>query len=246
MRLRRLAFALCLFAAATAGAQTLSTVVVPVVGSTFGPTMIRWMTDVELVNETALEMDVALELTSAPDAPAVFLTLAPGQTQRFTDIVAQAFGLDGRLSPLRVTTAGRRAITVRARAYAVRAGELSPAQPIDVYSLDTWHPMRVLDGLGFADDLRTNIGLVNLSNQDADFILGLQRVPGRNIAQTVIRVAAGSIVHMSIQSLFPLISKGYGFAVVVETPVRDTHVYASVIENATNGAKFIAPRVGTR
>ena len=232
--------------AATAGAQEVSTVIVPVAGNILGPERIRWMTDVELVNETALELDVAIELPSATDAPAFFFTLAPGQSQRYSDLVGQAFGLTGMLSPLRVTTGGRRSVTVRAHAYAVRDGERSPLQPIEVYGTDTYFPQRVLDGLEFSEERRTNIGLVNFGETDADFILHVQRIAGRDIAVTPIRVRPGAMAHTSIQSLFPLIAKGSGFSVVVETSSRDTHVYASVIENDTNSARFITPRLGSR
>jgi hypothetical protein len=232
--------------AASAGAQEVSTVIVPVAGNIIGPESIRWMTDIELSNDTALDLDVAIELSAAPDAPAFFLTLAPGQSQRYSDLVGQAFGIDGTLSPLRITTGGRRPVTVRAHAYALRGLERSPLQPIDIYSTDTYFPLRVLDGLEFSDDRRTNIGLVNFGDQDVDFVLHVQRIAGRDIAVTPVRVRAGSMVHTSIQSLFPLIAKGSGFSVVVETGARDTHVYASVIENETNGARFIAPRLGSR
>lgn len=245
MRPFRLVIAL-LFCAATAGAQEVSTLIVPVVGSTFGSGMVRWMTDVELRNETALEVDVAVELPSVPESPAFLLTLAPGQSQRFTDIVGQAFGMDAALSSLRVTTGSRRSVTVRAHAYAVHEGRVSPLQPIDVYSTDTYFPIRVLDGLAFSDAQRTNIGLVNFSEQEATFVLSLQRVAGRNLATAQIRVGAGALVHTSLQSLFPVVSKGTGFSVMVETPWRETHVYASVIENDTNGARFIVPRLGSR
>lgn len=246
--MHRLSIALILIAA-TAAAQDLppvATTVVPVVGSTFGVSMARWLTDVEIANETGLPADVAIELTSVPDAPIFFMTLGPGQTQRFTDIVGQAFGLEAALSPLRVTTGGRRSVTVRANAYAIRGTEVSPLQHIAVYGGETWFPVRVLDGLAFSDELRTNIGLANLGEQDAFFVLGLQRVPGRNVALAHIRITAGTLVHTSIQSLFPMITNGSGFSVVVETSARQTHVYASVIRNSDNGASFITPRFGVR
>lgn len=244
--MRRLLISLILFAfAAVEGrAQNLppvSTTIVPVVGSTFGVGMARWLTDVELINNTGFPADVAVELSAVPEAPVFFLTLGPGQVQRFTDIVGQAFGLDSAISPLRVTTGGRRAITVRANAYAVRAGSLSPLQHLAVYGGDTWFPTRILDGLAFSDSLRTNIGLANLGDTDTDFVLALRRVPGRNVAVTYRHVAAGELHHMSIQSLFPLITEGDGFSVVIETLSRQTHVYASVIRNEDDSATFIAP-----
>lgn len=235
--------ALILLCAATAGAQDTSTTVIPVVGSVFGPTMIRWLTDVEIVNDTGLEADIALELTAAPAGPR-FFTLAPGETQRFTDIVGQAFGLDAALSPLLITTAGRRGLTVRARAYALREAEVSPPQDIPTYGMNTWFPVRVLDGLAFDDDYRTNVGLTNMSDQPAEFRLALQRIPGRDLAVTQLRLEPGAIVHAAIQALFPLVTKGSGFSVVVYTDNRDTHVYGSVIENLTNSGRFIVPRIG--
>lgn len=241
----RLVFAFLLFAPA-ALAQEVSTTIVPVVGSIFGPTLIRWRTDVELVNDSALPADVALELVAVPNAPLFFFTLGPGEAQRFPDIVGQAFGTEAALSPLRVTTTSRRGVAVRAQAYAVRGATVSPMQALPAYDANTWFPVRVLDGLAFSEDFRTNVGLVNTGSVEAEFTLALQRIPGRNVAITHVRVAAGSLVHMSIQSLFPLITDGHGFAVVVETPHRETHIYASVIENLTNEGTFVVPRVGGR
>lgn len=247
---RSLRSALCvlLLTAGTAPAQEVATAVVPVVGSVFGATMIHWKTDVEIVNDTGRDTDVALELPFAPDQPLLLLTLAAGQSQRFSDIAAQAFGRDQVLSPLRVTTAGRRSVTVRASAYAMRddGSFFSARQPLGVYVGPSFHPTRVLDGLAFSDEFRTNIGLVNFGERDADFLLALQRIPGRTLAMTPVRVHGGGIAHLSIQSLFPLITEGSGFSVVVETLSPETYVYASVIESSEHAGRFVAPRIGLR
>lgn len=235
-----------LLAAGSAAAQDVATAVVPAVGSVFGATMIRWKTDVELVNDTGREVVVALELPLAPGIAEMATTLSPGQRMRFPD-VAQAFGLEHVLSPLVVRTLGRRSVTVRATAYAIRDGqEPSPPQPLSVFLGSSYFPTRILDGLAFSEDFRTNIGLVNFSEREAEFVLALQRIPGRTIAVSRLRVRAGGMAHASIQSLFPLITEGSGFSVVVETAARDTYVYASVIESASHAGKFIAPRVGLR
>ena len=235
-----------LLCARTAVAQEVSTAVVPVVGSVLGATMIRWKTDVELVNDTGRPTDVALELPLAPGLAEFFVTMSPGQTLRFPDI-AQAFQLDHVLSPLRVTTSGRRTVTVRARVYALRDGEPpSPSQPLTVFVGPSFFPTRVLDNLAFSEEFRTNIGLVNFGEREAEFVLGLQRIPGRTIAVSRVGVRAGGMSHMSIQSLFPLITEGSGFNVVVETASRDTYAYASVIESSNHAGRFVAPRVGLR
>jgi hypothetical protein len=229
---------------AAAQQEVTSTAVVPVVGTVYGAGIHLWKTDVELINETGGAISVALELVAVPGA-AIILDLPPGATQRFTDIVGQAFGLQLALSPLRVTTTGRRSVTVRATAYAIKNTTISRLQPLGTSYRSDYAPFRALDGLGFADDLRTNIGLVNFSDREADFFLALQRLPGRDIGVTHVRVAPESLLHISIQSLFPLIEKGEHFRVVVETAVRDTYVYASVIDNEQAG-KFVQSRVTSR
>lgn len=241
----RLVIALLLLAVPL-GAQEISTTVVPVVGSVFGASMARWLTDVELVNESSFDVDVAMELPSLPASAPIFFTLAPGQSQRFPDVIGQAFGVENGLSPLRITTSTRRGVTVRAQAYALSAAGASAPQRIDVYQGSTYFPVRVLDGLGFSEELRTSIGLVNVGEQATDFTLGLQRLPGRTIAVTHIRVGPGAVVHSAIQALFPMITSGEGFSVVIESSDRNTHVYASVVESATNSARFVTPRVGAR
>jgi hypothetical protein len=239
---------LCVLCASVVNAQEIATAIVPVVGNVFGATMIHWKTDVEIVNDTGRDTDVALELPCAPDQPLILLTLAAGQSQRFSDITAQAFGIGPVLSPLRVTTSGRRSVTVRANAYAMRddGSFVSQLQPLGVYIGPSFHPTRVLDGLAFSEEFRTTIGLVNFSEREADFLLALQRLPGRTLAVTRIRVRPNGIVHTSIQSLFPLITDGSGFSVVVETLVPETYIYASVIQSDEHAARFVAPRIGLR
>jgi hypothetical protein len=241
----RLVMLLLLFAASAAAQETVTTMV-PIVGNVPGVNVVRWLTDVEIRNDGALEADVAIELPAVPDAPLFVFTLAPGQSQRFTDIVGQAFGLQAALSPLRVTTAGNRNIRVAASAYAVIAEGAAPLQPLPVYAENTWYPLRILDGLAFSDAWRTNIGIVNFGEAPADVLFALQKIAGRNVATTPLRVPPGTVLHVPIQWLLPLITEGSGFSVLVETNARDTHVYASVIENATSRAEFVIPRIGAR
>jgi hypothetical protein len=240
-------FLLLLFATGPLAAQEVATAVVPVVGSVFGATMVRWKTDGEIVNDTGSDVDFSMELPLAPELAEMATSLGRGQSLRYPDVTGQLFGLDHVLSPLVVRTFGRRSVTVRAQVYAIRSGgELSPPSPIQTFVGPSFYPVRVLDGLAFSEDYRTNIGLVNFGQRDADFVLALQRLPGRTIAVSPVRVRANSMIHTSIQSLFPLISEGSGFSVVVETPASETYVYASVIESATQAGTFVTPRVGLR
>lgn len=242
--LYRAVLVVLLLGAAVAHGQEVSTTIVPVVGNVLGVPG-RWLTDVEIANTGVVDLDVALELPAAPAASPLFFTLSPGQVQRFPDIVGQAFGLPHALSPLRITTNSRRGVAVRAHAYPMNQPD-APRQPLDVYDGEVWFPVRVLDGLAFSDTYRTNVGLVNLGTAPADFVLALQRIPGRTVALTHIRVGPDSIIHDAVQTLFPLITAGTGFSVVIECSARDTYVYGSVIESATSSGKFITPRIGAR
>ena len=223
--------------------QTVS-VVVPVVGSTDGPNNIRWKTDIELRNDQRTEATVSLTLPTAPDQPAIITTIPPGDTVRFPDVVGETFGFDRMLSPLVVETLGRRSVNIRATAYGVRGAEVFRPQAIAIdYNNGSPMPLRILSGLSFSDDYRTNIGLANLGDTPVTFTLALQRLAGRSVAVSRIPVGPNTLYHIAIQTLFPMITAGNDFAIVVESTSRDTYVYASVVENATNTAQFVQPLV---
>lgn len=239
---------LVLFAAAAArGADVPESVIVrvPVVGSVWGIGGVRWKTDVALSNDTPGELTVRLSLpaTAAPD---FLFSIPAGATQRFSDIAGELFSLESGLSPLEIETfEAKRPVRVAATIYGVRGTELLTPEPIPVdYGSGTFYPQRSLQGLSFSETFRTNIGLANLGEHEATFILALQRLAGRNLALTRITLPPNSLKHASIQSLFPLITKGDDFTVLVETGARDTYVYASVIDNETSEARFIQPVIG--
>jgi hypothetical protein len=220
------------------------TVLVPIVGSVVGINNVRWKTDIDLFNDGRAEANVMLSLPAAPDQPFIFVTMAPGSGQHFSDIVAQTFGMDATLSPLRVTTIdSTRSVRVLANVYGVHDTEVSRPEPIAVTYGATYFPLRTLNGLSFTDAFRTNVGLANLGDHEASFTLALQRVPGRNVAVTRFKVSPNTLVHTSVQSLFPMITKGEDFTVLVETSSPDTYIYASVVDNETNQTHFIQPAI---
>lgn len=248
--------AVALLAATVAAAQTppeepdvpKAVVMVPVVGKVYGAGSVQWRTDVDLINTLGRDVMVQLTLPTASSDQFLLFPLPAGTTQRLPDIIG-SFSMDRALSPLQVTTFNSRvSVRVSATVYAVKLDDPTAAvrtEPIAVIYGDPYFPVRTLYGLSFSDNFRTNVGLANLGDTPALFTVALQRVSGRNIAVTQITVPAGTLWHTSIQALFPLITKGDDFAVLVETGYRQTYVYASVIENATNEARFIEPVIAT-
>jgi hypothetical protein len=217
-------------------------VLVPIVGSVVGINNVHWKTDIDLFNDSRSEENVMLSLPTAPDQPFILVAIAPGSGQHFSDIVASTFGLESTLSALKITTIeSARSVRVSANVYGVHDSDVSLPEPIAVTNGTAYSPLRALNGLSFSDTFRTNIGLANLGDQDASFTLALQRIPGRNVAVTRFKVASNTLVHTSVQSLFPMITMGDDFAVLVETSSPDTYVYASVVSNDTNQMHFIQP-----
>jgi hypothetical protein len=247
MSITRSAIVLLLTAVAANGADVPESVIVrvPVVGSVWGIGGVRWKTDVLLYNDSARELTVRLSLP-ATAAPEFLIPIPPGATQHFADIAAEAFSTDSVLSPLEIETfETKRPVRVSATIYGVRGTEVFSPEPIPVdYGGGGYYPQRALHGLSFSDTFRTNIGLANLAGREATFLLALQRLPGRNVAVTRITLPPNALTHASIQSLFPLITRGDDFTVIVETGTRDTYVFASVIDNVSNEARFVQPAVG--
>lgn len=229
--------------AQTAAMQSVR-VIVPVAGTVNGANEVRWRTALDLINEGRSEVTVALTLAAAPDQPAMVTTIGAGQTVHFADVAAEAFATDSLLSPIVVETLGRRSVTVRASAYGVRGDTMFKPEPIAVTYGSTFYPFRVLNGLSFSDSFRTNVGLVNLGERQATFVIALQRLPGRNVAVARVPMPPSSLWHVPIQTLFPLITKGDDFSLLIECASSDTFVYASVIENESNTATFVQPQVG--
>ncbi len=220
-------------------------VLVPIVGSVMGMNNVRWKTDIDLYNDSRTEANVMLSLPTAPDQPFILVAIPPASGQHFGDIVAETFGMSETLSPLKIVTIeSARSVRVLATVYGVRDADVSPPASIAVTYGPSYGPLRTLNGLSFSDAFRTNIGLANLGEHEALFTLAIQRVPGRNLAVTRFPVGASTLIHTAVQSLFPMITKGDDFIVIVETSSPDTYIYASVIDNQTNETHFIQPAIG--
>lgn len=244
--MRWLAALLFVAVPALADVPQMVTVVVPVVGSSIGPRNVRWKTSIELFNDMRSEATVTLSLPTAADQPIILLTIPAGGVQRFTDVVGDAFALDNLLSPLVVQTLGRRSVRVVANAYGIGPAGLTTPQPIPVADPASFYPLRVLPGVSYSDSRRTNVGLVNLGEREAVFSIALRAQDGTTSGGIRAALPPNTMWHMAVQLLFPTIKPGDNYSILVETGARDTYVYGSAIDNATNEAQFIAAVVGSR
>src|SRR3977135_3449108 len=99
-----------------------------------------------------------LALPTAPDQPFIFVSIAPGSGQHFTDIVASTFGMDATLSPLKITTIDSvRSVRVLASVYGMHDADISPPETIAVTYGANYFPLRALNGLSFRDRFPPNV-----------------------------------------------------------------------------------------
>jgi len=232
------AFALC----ATAQEPAVSEAIVPVVGSIRGLGGVVWSTDVALRNPMPYDVEVVLSLVGVPNDPFLFTTIRAGDAISLPDIPRQTFGVFGRLAPLRVQTLAASSVTVAAVVYGMT--EEGPTEPqVLTVQYGKFRPMpQTIPALYVGEQFRTNIGLVNPSENDAIVILALQKVPGRNIGVVSRAIPPRTHLQLPLQSFFPLLTEGENISLVVEHNNPEAYVYASVISNATHNARYHGPR----
>ena len=181
----------------------------------------------EIVNESGLETDVP---SSSPRYPRAGVRVHARPAMRCVyGIVVQAFGLDARsLAAARVTGEDERSRCGPRLCGDAGAGIL-PHQTIAVYGANhTFRCGHSTISLSAANTARTS-GWRTSARQTADFLLALQRVPGRNLALTHIRWPQARCSTSRFDAL-PADHRAMASRSVVETGQRETLVYASVIE----------------
>lgn len=242
----RTALALFLLVAGTLAASgqeaTVSTATVPVVGAVRGLDSIEWRTDVALRNTAAHDVEVVLTLPGVPDDPFYFTTIPAGGTIAFPDVARSTFGVVNRLSPLRIATFGTVSVTVAAVVHGLTSEGPTDPQVLTVQYGETRSMLESISGLAINDTFRTNLGMVNPTDENAEIVMALQKVAGRNIA--VVRQSIPPLTHVQrpIQDFFPLLSEGENLTLIIEHTNPGAYVYASVVANATGNARYYGPR----
>jgi hypothetical protein len=246
MRLNRVILWIVLLLPATLSAQetdnAVSRSLVPVVGSIQGMKNVRWRTDVRLYNPHKKDLEVVLTLPGVAGEPFLLTTISAGQTIWFNDVVRDAFGLSEALSPLLVQTLHSQPVSVLATIQGETVeGKSVRAQPEPTIQHQSFSSRAVLHSLAYSDDQRTNVGLANLSEVSGTFTLALQRLAGRNVATQEIVVPPGSLVQLPLNLIFPSVTKGDGFVMIVDIPNSLSYAYASVLDNETHSGSFVGP-----
>jgi hypothetical protein len=218
-----------------------STAIVPVVGAVTGRGGVQWRADVELRNTTGDELVVAVTLPTIPASGPLVFIIASGDNVVLNDIMHDAFGLDGTLAPLQITTGGRRSVSVSCVIHGIGPkGEVQPQVVSAMYS-DSFAPRSIFPGIAHDKRYRTNVGLVNLGETPSRLTLALQRLNGRNIATTTVVLPPLSLRHVPLPTLFPILTMASNLILVVESSSPSSYAYAAVLRNDTHDGVYEGP-----
>lgn len=243
MSVRLLVAALLLLSVSAAAQEpTVSEAIVPVAGSIQGLGGVVWSTDVALHNPMPFDVDVVVSLVGVPDDPFIFSSIRAGDTLTFPDLPRQTFGVYGRLAPLRVQTLASTSVTVAAVVHGLTANGATEPEVLTV-QYGRFRPMiQTLPALNVGKQFRTNVGIVNPSEEEATVLLALQKVAGRNIAVVTRSIPPRTHIQLPLDVIFPLLAEGENVSLFVEHTNPEAYVYASVISNETHNARFYGPR----
>jgi hypothetical protein len=218
-----------------------ATALVPVVGAVTGVGQVRWRAAVTITNRLPRQVDVILTMPTAPGEPFLMTSLAPGQQLVYRDISREAFGRENLVAPLLIHTLDRFSVQINA----VIEGD-GPDGPVQSQPLSTVYGLRfgpvvALPGLASTDEHRTNVGLVNLGESEATFTMVLQRLEGRNLALQRITLPPQTIIHISLQAIFPLLSEADRLTLLCESIGENAYIFASVLRNDDHSGIVIGP-----
>jgi len=206
----------------------------------------HWVSDVDLFNPTDSQLTVqAAWLPSGHDnsqAGSTMLTVPAGRTLALADVVSRTFGASGS-GAIRLETTGR--ILIASRTYNDAAsgtfGQFiagrSAGDSIGAGDQAT------LAGLIRSVDFRTNIGLANVSDENANISIDLHGASGETLATRTLTLPPWGWTQVTdIFGKEGITDIDAAFALVRNTSsTAAVQAYASVVDNRTGDPTYITP-----
>ncbi len=224
----RFALVLLFAAAPMLAAPIADTYVIPVAGHLTGANGEAWTTDVMLHNVTGQELIV--DLAGTVELNAATITVGPHASLTLTDIVRNGVGA--------IVLAGDRPFTLTSRIHTARvATEVPPVAEFIAVGGEAFLP-----GLATNARRRSNIGFFAVADKTVLRVeVTLIDVSGTSLGARIFEVPPGEMSHMqlSTRDISPAFVEGVARIRVIEGDgVLAT--YASVVDNASGDASFIA------
>lgn len=220
-----------------------SRLTVPLAGHVTGVGGIVFVTDLQIENPTGSTASGNLFFMQSGTSTVrqVSISLAPGQTANYFDVVGNRFGLVSAVGALRLETSGAPAPLLRmtSRTYA-RVGGGTFGQAVSGERDSESSASRYATGLVRSADLRTNLGAVNATSALQRFQILLYGSDGTLRANPVQReLAPGNQTQWSLTELFPSVT-GKGLTAEFR-PVSGFScplAYAAVVDNLSGDPTY--------
>lgn len=227
-------------------APTGDTLVLPAVGRAAGANSTLWRSDVTLFNPSTSYISTRVRYLVANadnrSAPARDLLLAPGSTNRVTDILTWLGNFPSGSGALEVSWFGSNAPIMTSRTYTTSVGGGTYGQSIDpiaAYSQNVYVP-----GLRSDGSFRSNLGFVNGSDSSLTASVQLLAADGHVLATTTLSLLPRSQTQSSVGGLFPGIDVTTlgTFTLAAHSDAASLFAYGSIVDNASGDPVFFAGR----
>lgn len=218
-------------------------VVVPVVARTEGEFGSRWKTDLVVTNAarsssmTPVTVFISY-MTGGAVSRTITTTLNPTETRVYRDVLSSEFGMTSGFGLVRVSTgSATQNVIARARIYntgssAGEYGQGVPGIPSDALKRD-----HLMTGLSGVDGNRTNVGIANPWNIDANYTVSLYEPNGEFRGSYTTIIPARSVNQFNTFEPFGI--SPFDGATVRITSTLGVYAYASVVRNDTGDATFV-------
>jgi hypothetical protein len=212
-----------------------------------------WRTDLEVHNAGAQTLSLsmtALKRDQANPSPSPHgFQLAGGRSQRFEDVLAGVFGMDGAAALRLVPTSG--AVMVTSRTYNNQPGGTYGqfiAGVVDDDAVPYGRSARLVQlsqSASSATGYRTNLGVVNATASSLAVEVVLYRGDGTKLGSTVVTLAGYE--YRQVDRIFTTVTSGEvsdGYAVLrTPTPGGRFFAYASVVDNRSGDPIYVPAQV---
>lgn len=228
---------------------------IPVAAHVDGENGTRWRTSLEVLNQSDVEVEIRIDLLPAGrdntgGGVQRTVLLPGGSARRFDDVVDTLFDANG-IATLRLTPSGGPVSASSRTATGAAEGGGSYGQGIPAVprsQMAAPAETRILIGLAQRDSdprlVRTNVGIVNVGDQSAEFELDFTHDDGTPIGSTTVEVPASSVTQ-TFMPIADLTDHPVDNAVVrvrALTSGVDWYAYASVVDGVSGDPSYIGCR----
>lgn len=216
-------------------------VIVPIAGRTPGAFGSEWRTDLIVTNASRTKSASVYIVLFAPDRTQMtFVELAPLGTAIYKDVLLATFGRATGSGMIRVASQSPEAlITARARIYNVGGAQGEYGQIVQGVPATKLAKEAYLSALSGVNGNRTNVGIANPGDTDAEVFISLFARDGEARGGFATVIPAFSVRQMN--DIFSQFQTGpLDGATIQITSSHGVYPYASIVRNDTGDADFVA------